>query len=276
MATVTVASIVVKVQTILQDVTGIRWPEAELLGWLNDGQREVVLYKPNAFVTNENLQLVQGTRQDLPASGVQLIDVVRNMGTSGSAPGRAIRITMREILDAQVPDWHNPAITTPSAVDGVVGRFVVEGPPPAFTLPASALDVIKRAFSVPATIEGVLNALSNEAGQEFANSLMMDILKASPTSLKVTLEQLRRGAKMTDIAQNYKMEYRLSQGFMDLTGDFTEGVRAVLIDKTNDAAWKPSTISQVEASTVAQFFNTVPSLGDLELQPVPPAAAAKL
>lgn len=115
MATVTVASIVVKVQTILQDVTGIRWPEAELLGWLNDGQREVVLYKPNAFVTNENLQLVQGTRQDLPASGVQLIDVVRNMGTSGSAPGRAIRITMREILDAQVPDWHNPAITTPSA-----------------------------------------------------------------------------------------------------------------------------------------------------------------
>lgn len=57
-------------------------------------------------------------------------------------------------------------ITTPSAVDGVVGRFVVEGPPPAFTLPASALDVIKRAFSVPATIEGVLNALSNEALRE--------------------------------------------------------------------------------------------------------------
>lgn len=107
MATVTVASVISKVQTILQDTTGIRWPDLELLGWINDGQREIVLYKPNAFVKNTAVKLTAGTKQTLPADGVQLIDVVRNMGTSGGSPGRAIRITMREILDSQVPGWHS-------------------------------------------------------------------------------------------------------------------------------------------------------------------------
>lgn len=106
MATVTVSSVISKVQTILQDTTGIRWPDTELLGWINDGQREIVLYKPNSFVKNTPVKLIPGTRQTLPADGVQLIDVVRNMGAAGATPGRAIRITMREILDSQVPGWH--------------------------------------------------------------------------------------------------------------------------------------------------------------------------
>ena len=112
MATITVASVISKVQTILQDTTGIRWPDAELLGWINDGQREIVLYKPNAFVKNTAVKLSPGTKQLLPADGVQLIDVVRNMGTGGSTAGRAIRITIREILDSQVPGWHS---STPDA-----------------------------------------------------------------------------------------------------------------------------------------------------------------
>lgn len=109
MATVTVSSVIYKVQTILQDTTGIRWPDTELLGWINDGQREIVLYKPNAFVKNTAVKLESGTKQTLPADGVQLIDVVRNMGSSGGTAGRAIRITMREILDSQVPGWHASA-----------------------------------------------------------------------------------------------------------------------------------------------------------------------
>lgn len=106
MATVTVSSVIDKAQTILQDTTGIRWPDDELLGWLNDGQREIVLYKPNAFVRNTSVRMTTGTKQGLPADGVQLIDVVRNMGINGSTPGRAVRITIREILDSQIPNWH--------------------------------------------------------------------------------------------------------------------------------------------------------------------------
>lgn len=113
MGTVTAATVIGKVQIILQDVTGIRWPqETELLGWLNDGQREVIIFKPNACVTNKGVQLATGTKQNIPVDGIQLMDVVRNLGTDGNVPGRAIRITMREILDAQNPSWHS---STPSA-----------------------------------------------------------------------------------------------------------------------------------------------------------------
>lgn len=106
MGTITVAATLSRVSMLLQDTTNIRWPLAELLDWLNDAQREIVLLKPNASTTNTAVQLAAGTKQTLPADGVSLIDISRNMGTSGSTPGKGIRITMREILDAQLPDWH--------------------------------------------------------------------------------------------------------------------------------------------------------------------------
>lgn len=113
MATITVASILTKVSTILQDPTNIRWPTDELVLWLNDGQREVALYKPNAFVVNNAVVCAAGTKQTLPAAALSLIDIVRNMGTNGTTPGNSIRAVSREILDTQVPNWHS---STPSAV----------------------------------------------------------------------------------------------------------------------------------------------------------------
>ncbi len=115
MGTIIARAVIEKAQIILQDTTGVRWPsDTELLGWLNDGQREVMVFKPNANVRNVAVRLAAGTKQQLPADGVQLIDVVRNMGTNGTTPGRAVRIVMREILDAQVPNWH--AATADAAV----------------------------------------------------------------------------------------------------------------------------------------------------------------
>lgn len=115
MGTIAAQDVINKAQIILQDTTGIRWPDStELLGWLNDGQREVLILKPNAYVKNVSMQLAAGTKQSIPANGIQLIDLPRNMGSNGATPGRAIRIVMREILDAQNPDWHtetpNPVI----------------------------------------------------------------------------------------------------------------------------------------------------------------------
>jgi hypothetical protein len=107
MAVITVASLLARAAVVLQDPTNIRWPQAELLDWLNDGQREIALLKPNVFVKNIAVQLVAGTKQSLPTDGVSLIDVVRNMGTAGNTPGDAIRVVTREILDAQIKNWHS-------------------------------------------------------------------------------------------------------------------------------------------------------------------------
>lgn len=97
-------SIVRRVIETLQDNTSIRWPVAELVRYLNDGQREVVLYRPDSMVTNATVTCVDGSRQSIPANGSKLIDVLRN--SAATSAKRAIRQTNREILDAQVPGWH--------------------------------------------------------------------------------------------------------------------------------------------------------------------------
>jgi hypothetical protein len=107
MPTVLASSVIGKVQTIIQDTTGVRWPQSELLGWLNDGQREIAMLRPDACTKITSLALVAGTKQSIPdADGVMLIEVFRNMGADGSTPGNAVRKVPRQILDAQVPNWH--------------------------------------------------------------------------------------------------------------------------------------------------------------------------
>jgi len=107
MSTISGQEILSRAAIILQDSTNIRWPFDELLRWLHDGQREVVLRKPDAYTKSEPLQLtVSETKQSIPAAGIQLLDVVRNLGTTGTTPGRAITRTERYILDAQRPNWN--------------------------------------------------------------------------------------------------------------------------------------------------------------------------
>ena len=118
MSTVLASSIIDRAAITLQDTTNIRWPRAELLGWLNDGQRDIVMHKPNACVANGARQLAAGSKQTIAADAIGLVDAVRNLGANGTTPGRAVRLVSREILDSQIPGWH---FETPT---GEVKHFV--------------------------------------------------------------------------------------------------------------------------------------------------------
>jgi hypothetical protein len=96
-------SIIRRCVETLQDTTSIRWAVAELVRHLNDGQREIIVHRPDAMVTNAPHTLAAGSRQTLPANGTKLMEVVRNSGGNK----RAVRLCAREILDASVPGWHN-------------------------------------------------------------------------------------------------------------------------------------------------------------------------
>jgi hypothetical protein len=98
-------SIIRRCVETLQDTTSIRWPVPELVRYLNDGQREVVMYRPDSMVTNQTITCVAGSKQGLPSNGAKLIEVVRNARSAGTK--RAVRMVNREILDAQTPGWHN-------------------------------------------------------------------------------------------------------------------------------------------------------------------------
>lgn len=159
----TAAKVMSRASTILQDSGAVRWTPQELCDWLNEAQRAVVLAKPNAISGTVELDMAPGTRQNLPAQYTLLARVVRNVG----AGNQAVRsIARREILDAQIPGWHD-SVTIPRAaavqyvwqdimsprefyvvpgndgtgkVEAIVGRYAADIPKPAG---ADALDTAK-------------------------------------------------------------------------------------------------------------------------------------
>ena len=102
--TILASAIVTQAATVLLDAGATRWTAAELLDWLNAGVREIATFT-DAAVTVGNLTLVAGTKQTLPAGGLFLQDITRNMGVGGATPGEAIRSTTRMQLDSYNPNW---------------------------------------------------------------------------------------------------------------------------------------------------------------------------
>ncbi|CAM8654997.1 DUF6682 family protein [Sphingobium cupriresistens] len=109
-----------RAQRLIQDATNVRWPLVELLIWLNDAQREIVLQKPSALSVSRVLALQTGTWQKLPDDALSLLKIIRNVtavsGEGARTGGRAIRIISRDILDSQQPDWHTSDSTHFSAI----------------------------------------------------------------------------------------------------------------------------------------------------------------
>uniref|UniRef100_A0A8C3VCB8 3-hydroxyisobutyryl-CoA hydrolase n=1 Tax=Catharus ustulatus TaxID=91951 RepID=A0A8C3VCB8_CATUS len=112
------------------------------------------------------------------------------------------------------------------------------------------LEKINSLFSAN-SMEEIVKKLKQD-GSPFAMKQLETINKMSPTSLKLTLRQLREGASMS-LQEVLQMEYRLSQACMK-GHDFYEGVRAVLIDKDQSPKWKPATIEEVSDEFVDNCF----------------------
>ncbi|NXD55117.1 HIBCH protein, partial [Corvus moneduloides] len=112
------------------------------------------------------------------------------------------------------------------------------------------MEKINSIFSAN-SMEEIVKKLRQD-GSPFAMKQLETINKMSPTSLKLTLRQLREGASMS-LQEVLRMEYRLSQACMK-GHDFYEGVRAVLIDKDQSPKWKPAALEEVSDEFVDNCF----------------------
>ena len=105
------------------------------------------------------------------------------------------------------------------------------------------------------SVEAIVASLQSESSPEhldWKRRTLEALAKRSPTMLKVTLEQLRRGAGM-GLADVFRMELNLLHGSFE-QGDFMEGIRALVIDKDNAPRWNPSTLEAVDRDAVERFF----------------------
>lgn len=108
----TAASVIDRVREQLIDTgSSPRWTDTELLRFLSDGERTIVSIDPSATMTVATVQLTAGSRQSLPADSNALIRIDCNMGTSGTSPGKSVRVIRREVMDAYRPDWQGASKT---------------------------------------------------------------------------------------------------------------------------------------------------------------------
>lgn len=152
-------------------------------------------------------------------------------------------------------DWSTEAPR--EAATRVLSSFATDvGPAPLQGLQ----EAIDRCFRGD-RMEGILEALAAE-GTEWADATRATLGRMSPSSLKVTLRQLRRCRSLpyTEVAA---LEYRLSQHVTALP-DFREGIRAVLVDKDQRPRWNPATLAEVSDEAVEACFAP---LGDAEWRP---------
>lgn len=143
------------------------------------------------------------------------------------------------------------------AVNRVLAEFAASpGDPPLKAHRA----VIDRCFAGE-TVEAILAALEAD-GSPWALEQAKVIAAKSPTSLKITLRQIRAGAGMS-LAEDLAMEYRMTQACM-AGQDFYEGVRALLVDKDNAPKWRPASLAEVDSALVDRHFAPPPD-GELML-----------
>lgn len=183
--TIPAMSIVKAAATVLQDLDGVRWSAAELVDWLNAGQREIQIYRPDATAKTVDGTLAAGPRQVLTSIAevnaikpLRLIEVTRNTSTL-SARG-AITLAEKDDIDAVDPEWY----ALPGSVD--IEHFMVDARepmafyvyPPALAGAKVEITVSTSPTDVPAPVGNAYTSVTGniDVADNFANALVDYIL----------------------------------------------------------------------------------------------------
>lgn len=158
------SDIILRAAHLLFDESNVRWTKSELLRYISDGQRQIVLLRPDAGAVTATVTLVAGTKQGIPAStGIRFLRAMRNMGSGGGeTPGRAIRECSRVALDNEQPDWHSDTPTN------VIQHYIFDNIAPQVYYvypPAQAgtkVEIVYSAVPPAVTTEGQTLALTDQ------------------------------------------------------------------------------------------------------------------
>jgi enoyl-CoA hydratase len=140
----------------------------------------------------------------------------------------------------------------PDRIAGILSELSVT-PPPA-RIEANA-DRIAHHFR-SGRLEDILASLEGD-DSEWAMKELATLHTKSPQTCKVALRQLAEAARLSDFADEMRMEYRIASRVLTRP-DFAEGVRAVIVDKTGDAKWDPATPEGVNEDLLDSIFAPLP------------------
>ena len=156
--------------------------------------------------------------------------------------------------DHFVPHDKLDAFSHTIVADGVeraVAAHAIEPPPSSLV---SQRDWIDQCYAGDTVADIVAALRGHDAGP--ANDAANLIATRSPIALSVTLEAVRRAAKMDTLEDVLTQDYRVSCASLR-SHDLVEGIRAQLVDKDRNPKWSPASLGQVTAGDVDAYFTPV-------------------
>jgi enoyl-CoA hydratase len=185
------------------------------------------------------------------------------LGLTGRAIGRADAYQLG-LATHCVPAASFGAITAglsdADPVDALLALYHEEPEPGEL---AALAPTIRRCFSQP-SVEGIIACLQGERGpaEKWAQGVLHDLSKRSPTSLKITLRHLRTARNLglrATLVQDFRLACRCLDG-----PDLYEGVRAALVDRDRAPKWRPARLEDVSEAMVDAYFAPL-SAAELQL-----------
>lgn len=179
------------------------------------------------------------------------------------------RMNSGDALYAGIADTCVPSKELPGLIDVLVNssdpvsvalaqRAIAPAPSPL----ADNRAQIDRVFS-HRSMEEIRDALTREQG-ELAAKAAKAIAPFSPLAMKLTMAAMRRAKSLGSLERALEVEYRLCVRLFD-RGEFTEGIRALLIDKDRKPKWNPARLEEVDEALIASMFAPLPAGEDIHI-----------
>lgn len=149
-----VQAIAAVIVATLRDADADVWQQSEIHSAINEAEKVIVSFRPDASAIDYELDCAEGIKQSLPANANRLLDVKFNVGAN-SAPGRSVHRKAAVDLDSINPNWRS------ASANAVVREFIYDDREPLIFYvypPASADAKLQISYSRTPPAYGVVDA----------------------------------------------------------------------------------------------------------------------
>jgi enoyl-CoA hydratase len=213
----------------------------------------------------------ENTRFAMPETGIGLFPDVGGGWYLSRLPGRlgaflaltgarldgpeclAIGLATHYLTTDRLDEAKARIVADPTSAAAILDRLAAPVPEARITGNRARIDQLFASDS----FEEILAALQADPS-DWAAKELATLGTKSPQTCKVALRQLRESLGCADFAANMVMEYRIASRVL-VRPDFTEGVRAVIVDKDNAPHWNPATPEGVTHQLLDAIFAPLPA-----------------
>lgn len=195
----------------------------------------------------------------MPETAIGLCPDVGGLWLLSRSPGQigtyaaltGARFGAADAIEAGLADLFLPASELPAVLKGMRSGVLPSGEAPPPGVLAAERVWIDSCFAADSVEE--IAALLMQRTEPAAATCLATLRAVSPTALKVTLEAIRRAARMSSVDEVLAQDLRVCLAFTRHP-DLVEGIRAMVVDKDRSPRWQPAVWEDVSRADVLAFF----------------------